>query len=49
MENGNYRNTYDILKDMSEKYEQLKSQFQRRENYDSERIQQRILAKNSKS
>ena len=23
-ENGDYRNTYDVLKDMSEKYEQLK-------------------------
>lgn len=23
-ENGNYRNTYDVLKDMSEKYKQLK-------------------------
>lgn len=23
-ENGDYRNTYDVLKDMSEKYEQIK-------------------------
>ena len=26
-ENGDYRNTYDVLKDMSEKYKQLKDQF----------------------
>ena len=26
-ENGDYRNTYDVLKDMSEKYEQLKAEF----------------------
>lgn len=26
-ENGDYRNTYDVLKDMSEKYESLKDSF----------------------
>lgn len=26
-ENGDYRNTYDLLKDMSEKYERLKDSF----------------------